>query len=189
MSFIDWIRQPWPWYVAGPLIGLTVPLLLILGNKTFGISSTLRHVCTAVIPANVSFFQYEWKKELWNLLFVAGVLIGGFLVALFLSDPQPVQINPKLAEELSSYGISNYQSLVPVEVFNWPALLTARGLILMVAGGFMVGFGTRYAGGCTSGHAIMGLSNLQLPSLVATISFMAGGFIFANLVIPIIMKL
>lgn len=189
MSFIEWIRQPWPWYVAGPMIGLTVPMLLIIGNKTFGISSSLRHVCAACIPGDIKFFNYDWKKEAWNLLFVAGILIGGILVALFLSNPDPVQINPKLAEELSSYGISDYRSLVPAEVFNWPALLTARGFILIVVGGFLVGFGTRYAGGCTSGHAIMGLSNLQFPSLVATVSFMAGGFIVANFLIPVIMKL
>ena len=189
MSFIEWIRQPWPWYVAGPLIGLTVPLLLILGNRTFGISSSLRHICAACIPGDISFFRYDWKKEAWNLLFVAGIVIGGLLVALFLSNPDPVMVNPKLAEELSGYGINDYHALLPSQVFNWPALLTARGLLLMVGGGFMVGFGTRYAGGCTSGHAIMGLSNLQLPSLIATISFMAGGFIMANLLIPIIMKL
>ena len=189
MSFIEWIRQPWPWYVAGPMIGLMVPVLLILGNRTFGISSSLRHVCAACIPGNISFFRYEWKKESWNLLFAAGVIIGGLLVALFLSNPDPVQVNPKLAEELSGYGISDYHSLLPSQVFNWPALLTARGLILMVGGGFMVGFGTRYAGGCTSGHTIMGLSNLQLPSLIATLSFMAGGFIMANLILPLIMKL
>jgi uncharacterized membrane protein YedE/YeeE len=60
---------------------------------------------------------------------------------------------------------------------------------MIVVGGFLVGFGTRYAGGCTSGHAIMGLSNLQWPSLVATISFMVGGFIMANLILPFILKL
>jgi len=189
MSFIELIRQPWPWYVAGPLIGLMVPLLLILGNRTFGISSSLRHVCAACIPGNISFFNYEWKKESWTLLFVAGIIIGGLLVALFLSNPDPVLVNPKLAEELGTYGISDYRSLLPAEVFNWPALLTVRGLVLMIGGGFMVGFGTRYAGGCTSGHAIMGLSNLQLPSLAATVSFMAGGFIMANFRLPVIMKL
>jgi uncharacterized protein len=189
MSLIEWIRQPWPWYVAGPLIGLTVPLLLIIGNKTFGISSSLRHACAACIPGNISFFKYDWKKEAWNLVFVLGVLLGGFLVALFLTSPDPVLVNPKLAEELSGYGITDYSSLVPSQVFNWPALFTARGFVLIVVGGFFVGFGTRYAGGCTSGHAIMGLSNLQFPSLVATISFMAGGFLVANFVIPLIMKL
>jgi uncharacterized membrane protein YedE/YeeE len=189
MNIIEWIRQPWPWYVAGPLIGLTVPLLLILGNRTFGISSSLRHVCAACIPANISFFKYDWKKESWNLLFVAGIVVGAILTHLFLSDPNAVQVNPALAEELSGYGITDYSSLIPTEVFNWPSLLTARGFILMVVGGFLVGFGTRYAGGCTSGHAIMGISSLQWPSVIATCCFMAGGFIMANLILPFIMKL
>jgi len=68
-------------------------------------------------------------------------------------------------------------------------LLTIKGFILIVAGGFLVGFGTRYAGGCTSGHSIMGISNLQLPSLIATCCFMIGGFIVANIFIPLILKL
>ena len=185
----DFIRNPWPWYVAGPLIGLTVPLLLILGNKSFGISSSLRHVCAACVPANIPFFKYDWKKEIWNLFFVAGVLIGGILAAQFLSNPNPVEVNPKLAAEMAGYGITDYSGLIPSEIFSWPQLLTARGLIMMVFGGFLVGFGTRYAGGCTSGHAIMGLSNLQWPSLVATCCFMAGGFIMANLILPYVLNL
>jgi uncharacterized membrane protein YedE/YeeE len=186
---IEQIQQPWPWYVAGPLIGLTVPLLLILGNRTFGISSSLRHICAACMPANISFFKYDWKKEIWNWFFVGGVLVGGFIAASFLSSSAPLEVNPKLVEEMATYGVTNYEGLIPQEVFSWPALLTARGIILMVFGGFLVGFGTRYAGGCTSGHSIMGLSNLQWPSLVATCCFMAGGFIMANLILPIIMKL
>jgi uncharacterized membrane protein YedE/YeeE len=185
----DFIRNPWPWYVAGPLIGLTVPLLLILGNKSFGISSSLRHVCAACVPANIPFFKYDWKKEIWNLFFVAGILIGGILAAQLLSNPNPVEVNPKLAAEMAGYGITDYSGLVPAEIFSWPQLLTARGLIMMVFGGFLVGFGTRYAGGCTSGHAIMGLSNLQWPSLVATCCFMAGGFIMANLILPYVLSL
>lgn len=185
----DFIRNPWPWYVAGPLIGLTVPLLLILGNKSFGISSSLRHVCAACVPANIPFFKYDWKKEIWNLFFVAGILIGGILAAQFLSNPNPVEVNPKLAAEMAGYSITDYSGLVPAEIFSWPQLLTARGLIMMVFGGFLVGFGTRYAGGCTSGHAIMGLSNLQWPSLVATCCFMAGGFIMANLILPYVLSL
>jgi hypothetical protein len=186
---LELLQKPWPWYVAGPLIGLTVPLLLILGNKSFGISSSLRHVCAACVPANIPFFKYDWKKEAWNLFFVAGVLIGGIVAAQLLSNPNPVAINPKLATELAGYGVTDYNGLVPSQIFSWPELLTARGFMMMVFGGFLVGFGTRYAGGCTSGHAIMGLSNLQWPSLVATCCFMAGGFIMANLVLPFILKL
>lgn len=185
---LEWIKQPWPWYVAGPLIGLTVPLLLILGNRTFGISSSLRHICAACMPANIPFFKYDWKKESWNLFFVAGVLVGGFIAFNYLSNNAPMEVNPKLAQEMAGYGITNYEGLIPKELFNWPALLTLKGFILMILGGFLVGFGTRYAGGCTSGHSIMGLSNLQWPSLVATCCFMAGGFIMANLILPIILK-
>ncbi len=183
------LKQPMPWYIAGPLIGLMVPLLLIIGNKTFGISSTLRHICAACIPAKIPFFQYNWKAESWNLFFVFGIVAGGFIAATLFMDMDAVKINPALAKELSGYGINNYRSLVPQQIFNWHALLTVRGLVMIVGGGFLVGFGTRYAGGCTSGHAIMGLSNLQLPSLIATICFMAGGFFMANIVLPIIMKL
>lgn len=189
MNFIEWIKQPWPWYVAGPLIGLTVPTLLLIGNKTFGISSSLRHICAACLPANIPFFKYDWKKEMWNMFFVAGIAIGGFLAVWLLNNPNPVVINPNLAAELNQYGITDYKGLVPTEIFSWQSLLSLKGFLMIVVGGFLVGFGTRYAGGCTSGHAIMGLSNLQWPSLVATISFMVGGFIMANLILPFILKL
>jgi uncharacterized protein len=186
---IEILKQPWPWYISGPLIGLTVPLLLILGNKSFGISSSLRHVCAACLPANIPFFQYNWKKEAWNLFFVTGILIGGFVVAKFLSNPNAVAINPKLATELAGYGITDYNNLVPTQLFNWQSLFSIKGFVMMVGGGFLVGFGTRYAGGCTSGHAIMGLSTLQWPSLVATCCFMIGGFIMANFILPFILSL
>ena len=186
---IEWLKQPWPWYVAGPLIGLMVPVLLLIGNKTFGISSSLRHVCAACIPAKIPFFTYDWKKEIWNLFFVTGIVIGGFIAISLLSNGEPIQVNSKLQAELSGYGISNYNNIIPADLFNWSSLLSIKGLFMTVIGGFLVGFGTRYAGGCTSGHAIMGLSNLQLPSLIATTSFMTGGFIVANLVLPYILKL
>ena len=186
---IEIFKQPWPWWISGPLIGLTVPALLILGNKSFGVSSSLRHICAACFPANISFFKYDWKKEAWNLFFAAGILVGAFIAWDLFSDYQQMSINPKLINELSGYGISDYQQIVPAEVVNWSSLITLKGNILIVIGGFLVGFGTRYADGCTSGHAIMGLSNLQWPSLVATISFMAGGFIVANFILPFILKL
>lgn len=186
---IEFIKQPWPWYVAGPLIGLTVPALLIIGNKSFGISSSLRHICASCMPANIPFFKYDWKKEVWNLFFVFGIFLGGAIAINLLSNPNPIEVNPKLATELAGYGITNFNNLVPEDIINWQSLFTLKGFLLMVVGGFLVGFGTRYAGGCTSGHAIMGLSNLQLPSLIATISFMIGGFIMANLILPIILSL
>lgn len=186
---LEFILQPWPWYVAGPLIGLTVPILLIIGNKSFGISSSLRHICASCIPANIPFFKYEWKKEVWNLFFVFGIFIGGAIAVNLLSNNAPIEVNPELASELAGYGISNYNNLVPEDIINWQSLFTLKGFLIMVVGGFLVGFGTRYAGGCTSGHAIMGLSTLQWPSLIATISFMIGGFIMANLILPLILSL
>lgn len=186
---IELISKPWPWYVAGPLIGLIVPLLLLIGNKTFGISSSLRHICAAVIPANVSFFKYDWRKEAWNLFFVAGIFIGGAISVSLLSNPEPIVVNASLLDDLKQYGITEINGLVPSQLFNWESLFTLRGFIMIVAGGFMVGFGTRYAGGCTSGHAISGLSNFQMPSLIATCSFMAGGFLMANVILPFILSL
>lgn len=186
---IELLKQPWPWYVAGPLIGLVVPALLIVGNKSFGLSSSLRHICAACVPANIPFFQYNWKKEIWNLVFVFGIFLGGALAMNFLRDSNPIVVHPALQEELARYGITHYQSLVPEDIINWSSLFTLRGFLLMVVGGFLVGFGTRYAGGCTSGHAIMGLSNLQVPSLIATSSFMVGGFVMANFLLPFILSL
>lgn len=186
---LELIKQPWPWYIAGPLIGLTVPTLLILGNKSFGISASLRHICAAFLPGKIPFFQYEWKKEVWNLFFVLGIFLGGVLASQFLANANPVEVNIHLKNELAKYGITNYTYLVPIDIINWTTLLSLKGFLLMVVGGFLVGFGTRYAGGCTSGHAIMGLSTLQWPSLIATISFMLGGFIMANLLLPFILSL
>ena len=183
------LKQPWPWYVAGAIIGLIVPALLLLGNKHFGISANLRHACAACFPANIKFFKYDWKKEAWNLFFVAGILIGGFLTARFLNDPAGMQISPALISDLKDLSITSTENMLPPEIFSWSGLLSLRGFILLVGGGFLVGFGTRYAGGCTSGHAIMGLSNLQMPSLIATISFMAGGLLMANFVLPFILRL
>jgi uncharacterized membrane protein YedE/YeeE len=186
---IDLIHQSWPWYIAGPLIGLTVPALYILGNKTFGLSSSLRHICAACIPANIPFFQYNWKKESWNLLFVAGIFLGAVLTNVWLPNEGPLQIHPELAADLAASGIDDYSHLIPSQLFNWDELLSVRGFVFTVIGGFLVGFGTRWAGGCTSGHAITGLSTLQWPSLIATICFMIGGLICANLIVPFILSL
>lgn len=188
-EILNVLKQPWPWYIAGPLIGLTVPALMIIGNKSFGISSSLRHICASCMPANIKFFKYDWRKEVWNLFFVAGILFGGILTALFLGSNEPIQIHENLRAELASYGVTDISSLVPTQIFNFENLFTLQGFLVMVVGGFLVGLGTRYAGGCTSGHAITGLSNLQMPSLIATCCFMVGGIIMANLVLPYILSL
>lgn len=183
------LTQPWPWYISGPLIGLMVPALLILGNKAFGISSSLRHICASCIPNKVNFFDYDWKGESWNLVFVLGVVIGGFIAGFLFVNPNPVQLSDAAVISLKEMGVKNYSGLAPSDVFNFASLLTLRGFILMVVGGFFVGFGTRYAGGCTSGHSIMGLSNLQWPSLIATCCFFAGGLLMTWVILPYIMNL
>jgi len=186
---LEMLKQPWPWYVAGVIIGLIVPALLILGNKHFGISANLRHACAACFPADIKFFKYDWKKEIWNFFFVAGIIAGAIIAARLIANPNPIVVNPTLASELAGFGITDNTNMLPEELFSWRSLFSLRGLVMLIGGGFLVGFGARYAGGCTSGHAIMGLSDLQWPSLIATIMFMAGGFIMANLILPIILRL
>lgn len=185
---LDLIREPWPWYVAGTLIGLVVPLLLLTGNKHFGISSSLRHICAACVPARISFFNYDWKKEAWNLFFVSGILAGGYIATQWLSGPDPIVIAAATVEDLEALQVTVDHNLMPASIFSFENLFTLKGLIFIVAGGFLVGFGTRYAGGCTSGHAIMGLSTLQWPSLVATCCFMIGGFTMVHVFLPWIMS-
>ena len=186
---MELLSKPWPWYVAGALIGLIVPALLLLGNKHFGISANLRHACAACFPANIKFFKYDWKKEIWNFFFVGGIFIGAIVASQLLSNPDPMVVNPDLVKELAGYGLTDTSSMVPAELFSFESLFSVRGLIMLVGGGLLVGFGARYAGGCTSGHAIMGLSDLQWPSLVATVMFMVGGFIMANYILPFILAL
>lgn len=186
---LDFISQPWHWSVAGVLIGLTVPALLILGNKPFGISSSLRHICAACMPADISYFKYDWKAQIWNLFFVAGILIGGFVAVSFLSNPEPIQIAAETKAELEAQGIHSFTGLMPDDLFSFESLGTLRGFVFIVLGGFLIGFGTRYADGCTSGHSIMGLSNLQVPSLIATIAFMVGGFLMTRFGLPFLLGL
>lgn len=186
---LELIKQPWHWAVAGLLIGLTVPTLLLIGNKKFGVSSSLRHICAMCIPAKIPFFKYEWKKEIWNLLFVLGVFIGAIIATTFLSNPNTIVVAESTKASLAKYGITDYSQIMPAQIFNIENILTLKGFFFFVFGGFLVGFGTRYAGGCTSGHSIMGISNLQIPSLIATCCFMAGGFFSANVLMPLIFKL
>ena len=179
---LDRLAAPWPWYVAGPLIGLIVPVLLLVGGKSFGLSANLRHLCAALpLPARLkpAFLHYDWRNAgLWNLVFVAGIAAGGFLAVSVLGVPSPGEsIAEATRQDLGAAGLRDFSGLVPAELISWHALGSVRGWLTLAVGGFLVGFGARYAGGCTSGHAISGLANLQMPSLVAVFGFFAGGLL------------
>lgn len=187
MNLIEFLQSPWPWYISGPLIGLTVPLLLWLGNKSFGISSVFRHICALSLPRNrkPAFFQYNWRAEKWNLSFALGLLSGGFLAGVIFQNPHPPQLTTNGTQAIQSLGVQPQANLIPAELLN----LSHPGVwLLLIISGLLVGFGTRYAGGCTSGHAITGLSTLQIPSLIATISFFGAGILSANFILPLFMK-
>ena len=186
---MDLLYKPWPWFIAGPVIGLTVPLLLWIGNKRLGISSTLRHICAACLPAKIPLFNYNWKRERWSFFFAAGLVMGGIFGGWIFANPHPVAISSKTVEYFSSFGIKQQTGLMPEGIYNWQTLLSVKGFLLMIGGGFCVGFGTRYAQGCTSGHGILGLSALQWPSLIATVSFFIGGILFSHFVLPLILSL
>jgi uncharacterized protein len=179
----DFIKEPWPWYISGPLIGLMVPILLIMANKPFGISSSLRHICAACIPSKAEYFRYDWKSKTWNLILVAGIVIGGIIGGLLLDDNR-ILISENTVNDLRAIGIQDATGYLPESIFSWENLFSLQGFVFIVFGGFLVGFGARYAGGCTSGHAIMGLSNLQLPSLIAVVGFFLGGLIMTHLLLP-----
>lgn len=183
---MDLINEPWPWYIAGPLIGLFIPLLLIIGNKSFGISSSFKHICAACLPVKkIEFFNYDWKAQSWNIFLVFGVLLGALITGLLIDLNYEIAISEETKNSLSMIGLSDYNGLIPSELFNWNNL-SLKSLMLLIGGGFLVGFGTRYANGCTSGHAIMGLSLLSFGSLIAVIGFFIGGLIMTHVLFPLI---
>ncbi len=187
-SMIELLSNPWPWYVSGPAIALILAILLFSG-KTFGFSANLSNICSMLgMGKQASYFNFDWKKQRWNLWFLVGSIIGGYIAAHFLSSPQPLDLSTATIEDLKKLKIPFDGNLEPGSIFNWNYLFTARGLLLFLGGGFLIGFGTRYAGGCTSGHAITGLSELQLPSLIAVMGFFIGGLFVTHILFPIIFK-
>jgi uncharacterized membrane protein YedE/YeeE len=186
----DLLVRPWPWYVAGPLLGLFAPLLLWLGNRLFGVSVNLRHLCAAVRPSGLPYLDYDWRRTGgWNLAFVAGIIVGAFLAGVVFRNPEPVAIAASTRATLASLGIHDFTGMVPRELFSFASLLTPRGLLAIVGGGFLVGFGTAYAGGCTSGHGISGVANLEIPSFIALAGFFAGGLLGTFVLIPLVLGL
>ena len=188
MDLYTWLTQPWPWYVTGPLLGLFAPGLLLLGNRAFGISENLRHVCAIALPTTNEFFRYDWRNAgAWNLIFFAGIALGGFLAGFVFRNPEPVAIASATVADLQALGVEHGTGLLPQSLFTWSGLASLPGFMLMVVGGFLVGFGARWAGGCTSGHGIAGMAELQWPSLVALLGFFAGGIIVSFGVLPLLL--
>ena len=185
--------SPLPWYIAGPLIGLIVPALLVAGGKAFGLSANLRHGCAALpVPAHLtpSFLRYDWRRTgAWNLAFALGIALGGFVGLRVLADPTaPLALAPATVAALAGLGVTDLTGMVPVALISWAGLATPVGALLVLGGGFLVGFGARWAGGCTSGHAISGLANLQVPSLVAVAGFFGGGLLVVHVLLPLLLS-
>src|SRR5256886_3957323 len=181
------LHRPWPWYVTGPLLGLVAVGLLAIGNKQLGVLSNLRHLCAAFLPGDVAYFKYDWRRTgLWNLVFIVGVVAGGFVGGVLLANPHPVAITTAAVTSLAKLGIHDFSGLVPRELFSWHMLLTPRGFLMFIGGGFLIGFGTAYAGGCTSGHGITGLADLQLPSLLTVNAGLAGRAAGSFFVLPLL---
>jgi hypothetical protein len=174
--------------VAGPLLGLFAPLLLLLGNKLFGLSSNLRHACAAVVPRDLAYFRYDWRREGgWNLAFALGIVAGGLLAGNLFANPEPVAISARTRADLLALGIRDFAGLVPADLFSWSSLVTPHGFAVVVGGGFLVGFGTAYAGGCTSGHGISGVADLQPASFLALAGFFVGGVLGTFVLLPLVL--
>lgn len=187
---IEFIQQPWPWYVAGPVIAFVMFALLYFGNN-FGMSANFRNMCSMLGGGNsCDFFEFDWRKQTWNLVLAVGTVIGGFIAAQFLMPDFTIAISEATITDLKALGIENPgEGIVPEDIFSFNSLLSLKGIIFFVVGGFLVGFGTRYAGGCTSGHAISGLSDLQPASLIAVIGFFIGGLVMTHFLLPHLLTL
>lgn len=184
---MQFLTGTWPWYVTGPLIGFVVLALLVFDNRKFGVSTSFRHICAATIPAKIPFFRYDWKADSWNLFFVAGIVAGGWLGSRFLPAAEVLPVAEATRAELANLGLTDRTGLVPASIFSWDTLFSVRGIVFVLLGGFIVGFGTRWAGGCTSGHGITGLAAGQLPSLIAVLGFFAGGLFAVHVIFPLVL--
>ena len=148
----------------------------------------MRDICAIIAPKKIAYFNYNWREYLWRVLFVAGITFGGFVGATALKSPGMIQISGGVRQILASFNVTDYSALVPLNLFSWASLLTLRGFTLVVVGGFLVGFGTRYADGCTSGHTIHGISNFHRSSIIASLCFFAGGLFTTYVVLPLLLK-
>ncbi len=157
-EMIELLEGPWTWWVAGPLIGLVVPFVFWYGGRKWGVSQSLQHLCAATLPRRIEYFRYDWWREgAWSLAMVAGMIVGGFLGGRVLSSPEHVvAISDATRRDLAALGVADFDGMVPSDLFSFHALLTLPGVVLIVVGAFLVGFGARYANGCTSGPRDLG---------------------------------
>lgn len=182
----EFITQTWSWWFSGTMIAGIMFFLLYFG-QSFGFSANLRTICAAAgLGKKTKFFDFNWKAQTWNLVFLVGAIVGGFIANQFLSSGNAVEISQATINDLSKLGIAAPSSLQPAELFSLDAILSIKGFLVLAIGGLMVGFGSRYGGGCTSGHAISGLSDLQVPSLIAVIGFFIGGLVMTFFILPLI---
>lgn len=182
---MDFLFETWHWSISGFLIGIIMLLLTYFG-KTFGMSSNLRTMCAAIgARKSINYFDFDWREQRWNLAIVVGAIFGGFVAYYFMNDPSNFKINPNTIKQLDQIGIASPNgNIAPNEIFSLEVAKSIKGFLILILGGFLIGFGTPYAGGCTSGHAISGLSNFQFPSLVAVFGFFIGGLVMAHFIIP-----
>ena len=184
---MDFLFHTWHWSITGFLIGIIMLTLNYFG-KVFGMSSNLRSLCTMAGAAKFAdFFRFDVKAQYWNLMVVLGAMLGGFVAVHFMSDPSNVDINPQTIAQLQAMHIDAPNGkLLPDALFGNAVFQSPKMILILLIGGLLIGFGSRYAGGCTSGHAIAGMSNLQRQSLKAVIGFFVGGLIMAHFIFPLI---
>jgi len=182
---MDFLLEPWPWYVAGPLIAFCMYLLNFFGKK-FGVSSNLETICAMGGAGKlVDFFKFDWRAHKWHIAFIGGMIIGGFISNQWLQSNDTLKLNPQTIQSLDEIGIENAgATFLPPEIYSINAMLTLKGFLILISAGILVGFGSRYAGGCTSGHGIVGLSKLSKESFIAVSGFFIGGLIMTWLILP-----
>ncbi len=157
---------PLHWAAGGAGIAAVTLILLFVANRRLGISTGFDNVCSLVV--NAPYFRGPGAAGRdWHFLFLGGLVLGGALSAVLGGG----------------WALTWAAGMFDREIGWGPA----GKLLWMFAGGLFIGFGTRLAGGCTSGHGIFGLSNLELPSLVTTVSFMAGGIVTTNLIYRVLL--
>ncbi|MEZ4910266.1 MAG: YeeE/YedE thiosulfate transporter family protein [Saprospiraceae bacterium] len=180
------LAQSWSWWFSGFVIG-SIMLLIIFFGQSFGFSSNLRTICSIAGAGNhANFFKFNWKTQIWNLMFLLGAIIGGWIAGEFMSDGKQLELSQATISDLNSLGFQAPSDLQPKELFSLEAILSLKVFGLLGFGGLLVGFGSRYAGGCTSGHAISGISNLQIPSIIAVVGFFLGGLFMTHILFPLL---